>query len=532
MKIAVIGGGWYGSHIALQLAQKGYSVTLYEKNSHLFSEISGLFGIRLHIGPHYPRSATTRRSCLYGFHEFTSKYPELIVAHDYSVYAVGKEDTSGNPSKVTVEEFIKVCQEHSKCKVSYNIEEKGYDNLQVVVELAEPSVYVGRGLHDFFQERLFKSNVTIHCNYDIKSVRKIKDGEIEVVSDEKKTERFDHVVNATSFQALLPRNRLSLPFEIFYQPCLALVYEDTQPTSEKPFSFIVMDGWYPCMMPAVEYGSEQSRGPRRYILTHGIWTIMASYTEVSNAKKHLTSIDDKFIDEQVRPSCEREINRFFPSFENRFKYIKWIGAVLAKIKNNQEFRSSITLQDAESRMIYVLPGKVSNIFDAETEVEALIRGENVIHNEDVGYSYVKDGTLNAAFPEFKEEIMERNTCDLQTFRIETDEKEIVPPPIDKKAITTASKQRPWLPTFSIEKLLFAMVAVFIINEFRENPNQLARYSLGLAILAASFIAVTNTSDFSSNSFTFFNQLSARWRRGGKDYDHDHVQDQGAKLKFH
>ena len=531
MKIAVIGGGWYGSHIALELAQKGYSVTLYEKNPHLFSEISGLFGIRLHIGPHYPRSETTRRSCLHGFLQFTTKYPDLVVAHDSSVYAVGEEDASGKPSKVTVEEFVKVCREHSKCKIIYNIKERGYDNLQVAVELAEPSVYVGRGLHDFFQERLFKSGVTIRCNYDIRSVRRVKGGEVEVVNDEKETERFDHVVNATSFQALLPRNRLSLPFEIFYQPCLALVYEDTQPTSEKPFSFIVMDGWYPCMMPAVEYGSEQSQGPKRYILTHGMWTIMASYTEVSNAKKHLASIDDTFIDEQVRPSCEREINRFLPSFKNRFKYIKWIGAVLAKIRNNREFRSSITLQDAESGMIYVLPGKVSNIFDAETEVEALIRGENVIHNEDVGYSYVRDGTLDAALPEFKEEITERNTCDLQTFRIATDEKEIVRPPIARKAIAETPNQQYWFPTFSIKKLLLAMTVFFIINEFRENPNQLARYSLGLAILAASFITVANSSNFSSN-FTFFNQFSTRSRRGGNGDDHHHTPDQGAKFKFH
>lgn len=529
-KIAVIGGGWYGSHIALELARKGDSVTLYEKNSHLFSEISGLFGIRLHIGPHYPRSATTRKSCLYGFLNFTAKYPELIVAHDSSVYAVGNEDASGKPSKVTVEEFVKVCGEHSKCQIFYNIKEKGYDNLQVAVELPEPSVYVGRGLHDFFQERLSKSHVKVRCNYDIRSVRKVEGGTIEVVDDEKETERFDYVVNATSFQSLLPPNLLRLPFEIFYQPCLALVYEDTQPTSEKPFSFIVMDGWYPCMMPAVEYGSGKGQGPRRYILTHGMWTIMASYTQVGNAKKHLASIDETFIDEQVRPSCEKEMSRFLPSFKTRFKYIKWIGAVLAKIRNNSEFRSSITFQDAASGMIYVLPGKVSNIFDAETEVKALIRGENVICNEDVGYSYVKDGTLDAALPEFKEEITERNTCDLQTFRIQTDEKEMVRHPIAKKEVAATLKQQPWLPVFSIKKLLLAMTAFFIINEFRENPNQLARYSLGLLILAASFITATSASNFSSN-FAFFNQLSARSRHNGNGGDHNHTPDQGAKFKL-
>ena len=147
---------------------------------------------------------------------------------------------------------------------------------------------------------------------------------------------------------------------------------------------------------------------------------MASYTHAYEAKKHLASIDDEFVNKNVRPNCEREINRFIPSFNNRFKYVKWTGAVIAKIKSNTEFRSAISFKDETSGMIYVLPGKVSNIFDAEDEVEALIKNENVIRDKKNGYSYIKEGTLDAALPELQEDITERNTCDLQTFRIRTE----------------------------------------------------------------------------------------------------------------
>lgn len=413
-KIAVIGGGWYGCHIALELALKGYNVTLYEKNPELFSEISGLFGIRLHVGAHYPRSSETRRSCLRGYLDFSTKYLDLIVPHEYSVYAVGEKDADNRPSKVTAEEFIKVCKESSRPELIENLEENGYRNLKVAIKLAEPSICIGRGLHDFFLEKLQAAGVEVIFDYSVTSAQKLESGQIEIKNQKKNvTTQFDYVINATSFQALLPISR-SLPFQVFYQPCLALVYQDTNPTSEKPFSFIVMEGGYPCIMPYLEYNKHGKKSTNQYVLTHGKWTILASYDTPEEAKNHLKSVDDKFINEEIRPRCEKEINRFWPSFEKRFQYVRWIGAVLAKIKNEREFRSSLTLQDGKSGMIYVLPGKVSNIFDAESEVESLIKHKDVIVEGE--YVYVKDSISHNALPGFKEKITKPNTCDLQTFR--------------------------------------------------------------------------------------------------------------------
>ena len=61
--VAVIGGGWFGCHIAIALQERGYLVTLYEGKSTIFSGISGTFGIRIHSGPHYTRSYATRKCC-------------------------------------------------------------------------------------------------------------------------------------------------------------------------------------------------------------------------------------------------------------------------------------------------------------------------------------------------------------------------------------------------------------------------------------------------------------------------------------
>ncbi len=63
MHIAIIGAGWYGAHLACELAKQRHTVTLIEKNIAILSETSGTFGVRLHRGPHYPRSSETRKGC-------------------------------------------------------------------------------------------------------------------------------------------------------------------------------------------------------------------------------------------------------------------------------------------------------------------------------------------------------------------------------------------------------------------------------------------------------------------------------------
>ena len=97
MDIGIIGGGWYGCHVAVALSKKGHKVTLFEKSSDVFQGVSGDFGQRLHKGPHYPRSFETRESCRRSHNEFLERYPELVVKHEYSTYALGITDSIGNP---------------------------------------------------------------------------------------------------------------------------------------------------------------------------------------------------------------------------------------------------------------------------------------------------------------------------------------------------------------------------------------------------------------------------------------------------
>ena len=410
MKIAIIGAGWYGCHLALALKKAGSDVVIYEKNPKIFSQISGTFGIRLHAGPHYPRSTETRKSCRRGFTAFQTRYPELIIPHEYAIYGLGAIDADGNPSKVNDQEFRKICEESVNCHpVDPNL--FGYQGLISAYNIEEPSIILGQRLRTTFTTYLKDAGVGVFCDVE---VNKLKSDKSKVIlGADKCSEEFDKVINATSYQAYVPKDD-GFPFdmEVIYQPCLALLYKDKTP-GERPFSFIVMDGWFPCMMPYIGDFEEGDIPSKRYILTHGKWTIMGSFNTVSEANSLLSKLDDTFIKNEIKPPSESEMKRFWPGFTDRFEYIGWRGEVLAKLKTKREFRSAVTYE--KNNIIHIVPGKVSNIFDAEKEVLSLLHKENVLERN--GYLYIKGGVLDESNCEITEkpELYEANTSNLKTF---------------------------------------------------------------------------------------------------------------------
>lgn len=429
MRIGVVGAGWFGCHVARVLKSMGHDVTLFEKCGRIFSGISGSFGIRLHRGPHYPRSPVTREGCARGYKKFHKHYHDLIVRHGHSIYALGDLDAAGQSSKVDVETFEAVCRETKDCrKVTTADKDWQYEHLLSVMDIKEPSILLGERLRATFEALLKDEGIDLRCNYNVTKME--SDGNQVTISNGETEEKFDYVINATSYQNLLPTDDLPFDMDVVYQPCLALVYEDQQ-AERFPFSFITLDGWFPCMMPYVEEDpmKETHEGRRKYIVTHGKWTILGSCESPAEAQNLLESVDSSYIEEKVRQNCESSLHSFWPRFtvqntdseaenkEGRFIYKGWKSAIIAKLRTNREFRSAITFE--KDRIIYVISGKVSNIFDVAKEVKALIapRIQDVIISKD-GYNYVQGGVLDAGTQEITEEIThpERNTCMLQTYK--------------------------------------------------------------------------------------------------------------------
>ena len=77
-KILIIGAGWYGCHLGLHLKEKGFNVSIYEKEKDIFMGSSGRNQFRLHQGYHYPRSSLTIRETKKNFLRFKKKYAKFI----------------------------------------------------------------------------------------------------------------------------------------------------------------------------------------------------------------------------------------------------------------------------------------------------------------------------------------------------------------------------------------------------------------------------------------------------------------------
>ena len=392
------------------MAQAGHSVTILEKNADIFQGTSGQFGIRLHSGPHYPRSAATRESCRRGGAEFKRRYPELMIPHQYSIYALGISDADKKTSKVSQRTFEAVCYESPECEF-IDTDTWGYQGLICAAKLEEPSIALGQRLRERFRALLIQAGVDVRCNINVVSVENKEKDQVLIQLENNNDIICDRVMNATGYQAIHPQDiAFPLNIQVAYQPCLALTYRDKKP-EERPFSFIVMDGWFPCLMP---YVTDEDGKYNQYILTHGKWTIMGSFDTPEKANNILNSLSNEYIEAEIKTRCEEEINRFWPTFADRFEFLGWKGSVLAKINTKSEFRSAITY--AEKNIIHIIPGKVTNIFDVENEIQCLLDNTNVITQG--AYRYVRNGIFDQSIQEVQEKSTEtdRSTYSLDTYR--------------------------------------------------------------------------------------------------------------------
>jgi len=101
----IIGGGFFGSYIACELARnnKG-SVIVIERESDILQRASFNNQARVHKGYHYPRSLLTGLSSRVNFKKFTTDFKDCIYDDFEQYYAVANIQ-----SKVTASQYKKFC---------------------------------------------------------------------------------------------------------------------------------------------------------------------------------------------------------------------------------------------------------------------------------------------------------------------------------------------------------------------------------------------------------------------------------------
>lgn len=230
MKIAIIGGGFYGSFLAYKLSSR-HQVTLFERDAELMGRSATINQSRLHRGLHYPRSLETIGQTNYGFFKFKEDFFPFVKTLDKNIYAIHKT------SKTSLTDF-------EKTMLSYDIQLKRYpghalikspEDFQAFIETDEMVIDLA-GIKKFLETHL-KNKIILKLNSTI--------FEVEAESGKIDNETFDFIINTTFTNpnlGLPVTEHFSLCYEMAAMVCLT-------PPTQKCEGVTIVDGDFVSLFP-------------------------------------------------------------------------------------------------------------------------------------------------------------------------------------------------------------------------------------------------------------------------------------------
>lgn len=195
-KIAIIGGGIFGTTCALELS-KHFPVTLFERHADILTEASRANQYRHHMGYHYPRSPETIQEIKNSTRDFEQFYKSIIISKFPAYYCVARKD-----SLFTASQFLTMCD---KLDLSYKRAYPAADWLNpktVNLCLKTPeAIYDYQAFKNLIKKRIKKSsNITINLKRCITDIQFDNEGaKILTIHNGKRKikQKFDYVINAT-----------------------------------------------------------------------------------------------------------------------------------------------------------------------------------------------------------------------------------------------------------------------------------------------------------------------------------------------
>jgi len=344
-RVAIIGSGWYGCHLALSLAKRGLIVDLYDKDDKIFNGASRFNQNRLHEGYHYPRDYETRRQSKVGFDYFLKTYPALVEKIEENIYAVARKN-----SLIDFETYKTIMLSNN-----LSFEEKNFDFLNrdlVAGSIITNEMLIRNDLAgDYFAQALASAGVNVYLNRSI-SKDQFLAKEINGVS-------YNFVVN-TSWGAL--ETGLLTKYEVYFEPCIYFYYSPYEPRYDN-FALTLMDGALFSLYP----------------FSNGLYTLTSvEHTPISKTNSYDTAIHaiqdvcEAFIKKR-RELFEGQCVEYFPEFLEKFSYEGFQLSIKTKINSASDSRYCIV--ESENGCIDVFSGKIDTINYAEEKVNQLIFGE-------------------------------------------------------------------------------------------------------------------------------------------------------------
>jgi hypothetical protein len=311
MKIAIIGAGWVGCHLANRL-KKNNQVVLYEKND-IFSESSFFNQNRLHLGYHYSRSYSTRNLCKKTFNRFYNDYSFLIEDVNKNIYSVPLND-----SLIDFNTYLKIFDDFNTHQI---INIQSLKNVEGSISVEEKYINPIKS-KNYFREEL----------EDLIRYENISENNLSSLQKD-----CDLIINSTN------NNLLPILENTFSENCLVILYEKIKDTEFDALTFV--DGKLMSIYP--------------YDLNKNLYSLTdVEFTPQANLPVEI-----------VRDKMESKILKYYDNFLNDFKYHSYTKSVKYKIKNFSDNR--IPLMKHTDNIVSCFTGKIQGIYTIEDYIKNL-----------------------------------------------------------------------------------------------------------------------------------------------------------------
>ena len=313
LKIAIIGGGWTGCHLASRLMAQA-DVTLFERNEMLISEASLINQNRLHYGYHYARNHATRMLCRDTFEQFMLDYGHLTESVQNNFYAVSEDE-----SLLDAETIRLIFKDWPHVEVDANLFKHSSLLLHTIEQYISPTA-TGK----YFEQLLLPI---------------VRREEISESSIAPLKQDYDFVFDCTN-NSLLPAINGD-----YFEAVAMFVY---RPIKTPPFGALTfIDGELFSIYP---YGSSM------FSLSHVKLGIIEQ-KQTNCFGNNYGAMHDR------RYSMEAHVMRYWPDFHDYFKYAFPVVSIKAKSKNASAQRTPIFRQ--QDNLLSFYTGKIQGIYAIE-----------------------------------------------------------------------------------------------------------------------------------------------------------------------
>jgi hypothetical protein len=164
-KIAVVGAGIYGAYSAIQLAEAGHAVELFDPLG-VLRAASDINQFRIHSGYHYPRSPETIEETLQTRSDFIDNFGPAVVRSTKHYYAIPKEGSLTPPDG-----YEAIMARHDlplrRCKpdwMDFGFIDRCYE--------VDENIYDPQALRELLEARIGALRVTFRKEFYVPDLRK------------------------------------------------------------------------------------------------------------------------------------------------------------------------------------------------------------------------------------------------------------------------------------------------------------------------------------------------------------------------